>query len=305
MKSPLNHHPFTQLITLIIIMLFSLLMLSLIGLLLAIPLFGISVQEIFQNLNAAELDNNLMLFKYLQSFQTLGLFVVPPLLFAWLYGKDIFQYLNAREKPDLASLVFVVLILFIGIPFIGYLGKINQAVELPEFLKHAEQWLMQREMKAEELTDKFLRGKTPTDLVLNLVLVAVLPAIGEEFLFRGVLQRLMLRWTKNVHWAVLITAFAFSAMHIQFYGFLPRFFLGLIFGYFLVWSGTVWLPVLAHFVNNGIAVVYYYYMQNQTDITYNDFSGYDIPILVVMFSLAGVLYFCYLLYSNERKLRGE
>jgi hypothetical protein len=305
MKSPLNHHPFTQLITLVIIMLFSLFVFSLIGLLLAMPLFGLSIQDIFQNINAAALDENLLLFKYLQSFQTIGLFVAPPFLFAWLYGKDIFQYLSARKNPDLASMVFVVLILFIGIPFIGYLGKINQAVELPEFLKNAEQWLMQREMKAEKLTEKFLRGKTTTDLVLNVVLVAVLPAIGEEFLFRGVLQRLMLKWTKNAHWAVFIAAFAFSALHIQFYGFLPRFFLGLIFGYFLVWSGTIWLPVLAHFVNNGVAVVYYYYMQNQTDIDYSDFSGYDMPMLVVMFSLAGFLYFCYLLYSNERKLRGE
>jgi hypothetical protein len=90
-------------------------------------------------------------------------------------------------------------------------------------------------------------------------MIAVLPALGEEFLFRGVLQRLFIEWTKNRHFGVWIASFIFSFIHFQFYGFIPRFLLGLYFGYLLVWSSSIWVPVVAHLINNGFAVIYYHF----------------------------------------------
>ena len=94
-------------------------------------------------------------------------------------------------------------------------------------------------------------------------MVAVLPAIGEELLFRGIVQRMFVRITKNIHWGIWISAILFSAMHMQFYGFIPRMLLGALFGYLLVWSGSMWLPILGHFLNNGIAVVATFLIHNK------------------------------------------
>jgi len=86
-------------------------------------------------------------------------------------------------------------------------------------------------------------------------MVAILPALGEELVFRGVLLRHFREWTKNIHVAIFITAFLFSSVHMQFYGFLPRFLMGVLFGYMLYWSGSIWVPIMAHFINNAAAIV--------------------------------------------------
>jgi membrane protease YdiL (CAAX protease family) len=85
-------------------------------------------------------------------------------------------------------------------------------------------------------------------------MIAVLPAVGEELLFRGVIQKLFSKITRSHHWGIWISAILFSALHLQFYGFIPRLLLGAMFGYLLVWSGSLWLPILAHFINNAAAV---------------------------------------------------
>ena len=89
--------------------------------------------------------------------------------------------------------------------------------------------------------------------------MAILPAIGEELLFRGVFQRLLTEWTRNIHWGIILAALLFSFFHFEFYGFLPRFLLGVFFGYLFVWTSSIWVPILAHFTNNFIIVVYSFY----------------------------------------------
>jgi membrane protease YdiL (CAAX protease family) len=121
-----------------------------------------------------------------------------------------------------------------------------------------------------------------------------LPAIGEEFLYRGVLQEIFSRWLRLGTLAVLLTAFLFSASHLQFYGFLPRFVLGLGFGYIYLWTGSIWLPVLAHFINNLIPVILSYFMGwENVNNTMDEFAAGEVLIaaipavvaLLVLFSL--------------------
>ena len=116
------------------------------------------------------------------------------------------------------------------------------------------------EEMAAELTEAFLKVDGVSGLVFNLFMIAFLPAIGEEFFFRGVVQRIFTRMTRNHHSGIWISAILFSAIHMQFYGFLPRMLLGVLFGYLLVWSGTIWLPVVAHFFNNAFAVIAMYFI---------------------------------------------
>src|SRR5207344_1198984 len=100
------------------------------------------------------------------------------------------------------------------------------------------------------------KGTSVLSLAINLFIIAFLPALGEELFFRGMMQKLFSQLTKNNHLAIIITSIIFSAIHLQFYGFLPRMVLGIFLGYLLVWSGSLWLPILAHFVNNASAVLF-------------------------------------------------
>lgn len=300
MKNPLSHHPFTQLITLVFIMLFSVIICSFLSLIIAVPVFDISLSSLLSLMESRNIHDNVQLFKFLQSFQTIGLFVIPPFIFGWLYSTSSLRYLMAKDYPRPVSLLHVPVLVILAIPFIGYLGQLNQSIEFPSFLEGMENWLVQREETVQGLTEKFLVADTSSDLFLNLFMIAVLPAIGEEFVFRGIVQKLFLKWSRNVHFAVIISAFIFSAMHIQFYGLLPRFFLGLLFGYFLVWSGSIWLPVLGHFVNNATAVVYYYFVQQQAEGYAEDITNYEMQPLVITFSLIMVAGFCYMIYYTER-----
>jgi hypothetical protein len=187
--------------------------------------------------------------------QSIGVFIVPPFILAWLFHGKIAEYLSLNKPVNYASILLVLLLSFSASPFINFIGEINANMQLPEWLSGVENWMKNTEENAAELTDAFLKVETLGGLLFNIFMVAFLPAIGEELLFRGVVQRIFTNWTKNIHWGIWITAILFSAMHMQFYGFVPRMFLGVLFGYLLVWSGSMWLPIIAHFINNAVAVI--------------------------------------------------
>jgi membrane protease YdiL (CAAX protease family) len=137
-------------------------------------------------------------------------------------------------------------------------------------------------------------------------MIGIIPAIGEELLFRGVIQRIFTEWTKNIHWGIWISAILFSALHLQFYGFVPRAILGAIFGYLLVWSGNLWLPVLAHFINNTVAVIaYYFYGEGILSVDPDKIgtnSEYHIAIII---SFLLMVWLFWVFYNFEMKKKSE
>ena len=140
-------------------------------------------------------------------------------------------------------------------PIVGVVNEWNQAISLPDFLAPLEAWMREAENTAAELQERFLAGTSYMDLLVNVVVMAITPAICEELLFRGVLQNHLAKWFKNEHIAVWVSAIIFSAIHFQFYGFLPRMILGAALGYLLVYGKSLWLPIVAHCFNNFMAVV--------------------------------------------------
>lgn len=136
-------------------------------------------------------------------------------------------------------------------------------MKLPGFLKGIEDWMLRKELEVGNLTKQLLVMNSISVLLVNLLMFVVIPAFGEELIFRGCLQKIFKRLTGNYHIAIWITAIIFSAIHVQFYGFIPRMLLGALFGYLLVWSGSLWLPILAHFMNNAIAVITAYIYQQK------------------------------------------
>ena len=245
----------------------------------------------------------LSILKLIQTFSAIGTFIIPPFILAWLFSERPLEYLSLDHKTQKTSLLIAAIIMVASTPLVNFLGEINTNMHLPEFLKGVEDWMRDSENKAAELTKIFLDMKTTGDLVFNLFMIALLPAIGEELVFRGVVQKIFHQWSRNAHVAVWTTAILFSAMHIQFYGFLPRMLLGAMLGYMLVWSGNLWLPILAHFINNAAAIVFTYLFQHGFTAINPDEVGKENDFIALGVSLIITVFLFLMLQRRERANR--
>jgi len=297
--------PFGQLMFGIFVMVASVLLFMVVGTILAVPFFGID--GIMNSVSAAaSTQESVNFLKYFQVIQSIGLFVVPPFILASLYHGNISEYLQIDRSARWQIYVLASVSLLIIIPFINFLGAINGQMKFPESLSGLENWMRTMEDTAKIMVEKFMDVETISGLMFNIFMIAVLPAIGEELMFRGVIQRVMTNWAKNYHWGIWITAFLFSAMHMQFYGFLPRMALGAMFGYLLVWTGTMWVPILAHFVNNAMGVLGYFLINKgvlSKDVEEWGTEAGQIPIVIL--SLSGVAILLFLIHrsgSQETKM---
>lgn len=252
--------PFPQLLFSVFIILISFLAFLVLSLIVAIPLFGIDSLLNIPTINELNNPGSLTILKYFQVVQSIGLFIVPPIILGWLYHGKFVEYLYLNKSFSGASFLLVFVLMFFAAPFINFIGELNNSMEFPEWLSGIERWMKNAEENAAALTEAFLQVETIPGLAFNLFMIAFLPAIGEELLFRGVIQKIFTNMTRNHHLGIWITAVLFSALHIQFYGFVPRVMLGALFGYMLVWSGSMWLPIIAHFLNNAFAVVAYFFI---------------------------------------------
>jgi len=132
----------------------------------------------------------------------------------------------------------------------------------PSAFSGIEKWMKNMEDAADLMIKRFIQTNSPGGISFNILMIAIIPAIGEEFLFRGVLQKIITSLTKNYHWGIWIAAFIFSALHFQFFGFIPRIILGALFGYLLVFTGSLWIPIFCHFINNLTGVIFLYLEKN-------------------------------------------
>lgn len=222
----------------------------------------------------------------------LGLFIFAPLLFFILVEQHSFRKLGLDCNPFTVNYLLIIALMLIAIPGINYTHTLNQALHLPTWLSGAEKWMFEKEQAASKLTDAFLGLKSPSDLIWNIIMFGLLPAIGEELFFRGALFSILREWTKRTNLTIFITAFLFSAIHLQFYGFLPRFLLGLGLGYLFYFTGSLWAPMLAHFVNNTLAVVFaYLFSTGRSSVNYSELGSVDnVAICVTSIILTVVLF---------------
>ena len=198
--------------------------------------------------------------KWVQFIQSTAMFLLPPLCMAYLWSKQPLDWLKVKGES-----LWAVMLMLVALPAINLLGHLNQQMTLPAFLEPLEQWMKTSEENAKVLTEQFLNVTTFSGLIINLLLMALLPAVAEELTFRGVLmnlfelkgERLKVKG-KRTHLAIWCSAILFSAIHLQFYGFVPRMLMGALFGYMLVWTGSLWIPILMHFTNNAMAVLLYF-----------------------------------------------
>lgn len=178
--------------------------------------------------------------------------------------------------------------------FNGLLVYWNAQLDLPESMSEMESWMKEMEAQLMELTKFLTDFQTIPELMTGILVIGVFAGIGEEMFFRGVVQPKMKLYTNSAHWGIWLTAIIFSAIHVQFYGFLPRVFLGALFGYLYLYSGSLIYPILAHIFNNSLTVIVVY-MANQGmvdfDLESTDTVSYPAAILGLLVLMVGFFYF--------------
>ncbi len=193
--------------------------------------------------------------RYLMIAQDISLFIIPGLIILILMRSGKENLRPGNRVPGITDIGLVVVLAFCIFPVTSFAGQLNEGLNLPEWLSGVEKWMTEKEGNATQILDTIIVSHNFGMMIGNLAIIAVIPAVGEEIIFRGVFQKISYGLFRSPHIAILVTSLVFSAIHFQFYGFLPRFILGMVFGYLFFWSGTLWLPVISHFVNNAVPVI--------------------------------------------------
>lgn len=247
-KSALNQ--FLVLLSVVAVCFF---VIGLIGTFILSALTGVSLEQMS---DLSKLDftkaSHLSFLRGMQAVQFISLFVAPVLICSWLFSRDARSYLGLQAPSNSGYILAGVGVMLVAIPFTGWLGELNRNIPFPPDIAS---WMQQKEQEAERTITAFLSGRNLSDLLLNLLFIAVFAAVGEELLFRGMVQRLLIKMFRSPWAGILISAALFSAMHMQFYGFLPRFALGVLLGLIYWYSGSLWVAMLAHFVYDAVLVV--------------------------------------------------
>lgn len=254
-----EHSPYLQLLFLMLYAIAGVFVFAAIGFIIAIAIYGPSLFTNTAWLTGTD-EKYIPALKIILTAQQLGLFLTPAILLAITEGKKP-NHFYGMKIPKANTLFIVILIMLASTPAMGFINELNQQMHLPNFLKGVENWMRKMEDDGMVTTIAILKMNNISGFLINLTVIAVVPAICEEFIFRGGLQRTFLRVFKNPHVAIWTSAIIFSTIHFQFFGFFPRLLLGAAFGYIYFWTGSIWYAVIAHFLNNGFAVAMAYYFQ--------------------------------------------
>jgi membrane protease YdiL (CAAX protease family) len=273
----------------------SFIILSLIGTLILSSMTGLSVLEISDTDKWDYSNPALLTFvRGMLVIQLLGLFIIPCFLFAYFSDPKPTQYLGLKSAKPMYFLLGAV-VLIVALPLVDWLGVFNHQL-IPETTSLGK-WMKESEETAAKQIGFMLKKNSLQDLFMNLLFIAVFAGVGEELFFRGVLQRIFIRLFKSPVAGIIITAIVFSAIHLQFYGFIPRFILGVLLGLIYWYSGSLWPAIVAHFVYDAFAVVMIYFNPSLAD---QDGATVQIGNQVVMALISAVLVAA-IIYQMKKK----
>ena len=248
---------------------------------------GMNVTEALANLTA---DSSTSIRDFIRTnllINHLTTFVFPALVFSYFFYKSKWtSFLNINKIPIVANLILGGVLIIAAFPLAQLAFWINMNIPMPNFLVEMEEG-------TSEMVRNLLLAEQPHELWFNLLTIAVIPAIGEELIFRGILQKKLDQQLKNPHLAIWLAALIFSAIHMQFQGFLSRMLLGGILGYMYHWTGNLWVPIFAHLVNNAVQIIGQYFFQKGMIETNIDQAILDVNwvMTLVAFAVVGVLSF--------------
>ena len=261
LKAAFKNAPvFVQLLMLTAVIAFCMLFTIFLTILLIVLKVGISLETIM------DIQQNLFdypdLVRGTQFLQTLGIFLFPAIICAWLFSDNYKEYLRIDQPVYISVAGWAVISMIAAVPFLNWTYALNQQMVFPDAFKGLETWMKESEAAATRVTELLLNTKCIPTIVFNFLAVCVVAGICEEFMFRGLLQTLFGKVIRNPHVLIWAIAVLFSAIHLQFYGFVTRMLLGAWLGYLMYYTKTIWIPVLAHFTNNFFSIAMYYLFQN-------------------------------------------
>jgi len=260
--------------------------------------FKLDLLSIYYTINN---QNNIFLTKIYQIFQTISLFFLPSIIVGYLVYYSITDFFRINFKIKLSSLFISILIFLLLIPFTDFLAVLNEKIKFPPFLYELEMWMKTQEKNANKIAISLLSYNSFLEIILNIFVVSLFPAICEEFFFRGLLQRIFTQFFHNIHLSIIFISIIFSTIHLQFFSFLPRFLLGLILGYFFEIHKSIVIPIIIHFLNNFLGLLFFY-AYNKTFInTFNILNNknfYISYILLLIFTSIAIYLFI-TIYKKE------
>ena len=277
---------------------------SLIGIKLTPLLFNINIVSLFSP-NYASMDGHTInALKFFNMFITIGTFLVPALLIPQILRRNISEYLTLNKQVEW-KLLLITTALFAAIyPFLEWTLSLNQGIQFPSFMEGFGNKMRLQDEAMQVLTLRFLQMNNVKDLIINLIVIAFIPAFIEELFFRGLIQTIVQKWLKNIHVSIIFTAILFAAIHMEILGILPRFILGLILGYVFYWSGSIWSSVFFHFLNNATAVVLVFLSQ-QNFINYKIDEPMNSSNVLIILSFGITAMICLYLANRYSKKRDK
>jgi membrane protease YdiL (CAAX protease family) len=294
---------FIQYIMYIFMALASMSFLSFAGIAIVRQLTDIEINEQFDPLLLRD-DTYLNVYRFMQVLASIGAFVVSSFLYSLYVRQAPVDYLGLRDKPGKKS-VFLVLLLMLAVqPATSLLVDFTGSLHLPESFSALEESLRKNQQQVSELQAALMSHHQTSDFLFNIFMMALLPAFAEELFFRKVSLRLLFDWTKNVHASIAISALLFALIHGQVFFLLPLFLFGLLLGYLAYWSGTLWLPVLAHFIHNffGLSITYLAALYPENPAFAEDASY---PLWTAFLSLILSAFLIFMLKKNRHIAAGE
>lgn len=229
---------------------------SVVSLLLLNVLFNVDGTAVLSILSNSDVSNNgANALKFMQFIQVFFSFIIPAHLFARSESFNNSVYYFKMFKANYIHFIIGTLLIFAVAPLVSYLSVLNESIVLPTSLSGLETFFKSQQATNEKFSLLFLRDNTGKDLFINILIVGVLASVSEELFFRGVLQRILIERIKNIHISIFICSLLFSALHQEFYNLIPRVLLGMLLGYAFVFSNSIWVPILIHFINNTAAVI--------------------------------------------------
>lgn len=198
--------------------------------------------------------------------QDILVFIVPAVIAAIVVTRLPANLLTINVKPKLSTSFLAIVVLVVSMPAMDYIIRLNESITFPESLTWLEELLRGMEEGAGDAIESLAGESTWGNLIMGILIIGVLTGISEELFFRGAMQNLFMSTGMRKHLCIWVTAIIFSFMHFQFFGFIPRVLLGAYFGYLIWWTGSVWIPIIAHATNNSIVVIFNWVAMNNNEL---------------------------------------
>lgn len=277
------------------------------GLFFCIAIVGLFLCSLLSVIIISIWDQSTAAFRISTVLQNLLLFMAPAVITAMMSTKLPADFLQLSKLPTIKQVTLTIILLIVSIPAMNFIVYCNEAIVLPASMSSIEEWLKAMEETSRDQIKILLGAPTPMNLIMSILIVGVLTGLCEELFFRGALQNIFRTKPMSVHIAIWATAIVFSALHFQFYGFVPRVLLGAFFGYLAVWSGSLWLPVFAHALNNSMVVISTWLIDRHsitidvnklgTDFTTTDYGMIAVSIIATSLGII-------ILYNDYHKKQG-